>query len=80
MNHSKRTTRNMLQSINVYDIIPSQDNLFNSQLSSFSAGNLMGSQQSGKYSIFEASSNAMKKSKDRTSKHAIKLKRTDSYD
>ena len=53
MNHSKRTTRNMLQSINVYDYIPSQDNLFNSQISSFSAQNLMGSsQQSARYSIF----------------------------
>lgn len=46
MIQSKRTTRNMLQSLNVYDYIPSQDNLFNSQLSSFSANNMMGSQQS----------------------------------
>ena len=52
MNHSKRTTRNMLQSINVYDIIHSQDNLFNSQLSSFSAQNLMSSQQSARHSVF----------------------------
>jgi hypothetical protein len=46
MVQSRRTTRNMLQSINIYDYIPSQDNLFNSQISSFSAHNLMGSQQS----------------------------------
>jgi hypothetical protein len=48
MNQSKRTTRNMLQSINIYDYIPSQDNLFNSQLSSMSGANLMSSQQSQK--------------------------------
>lgn len=48
MIQSKRTTRNMLQSLNVYDYIPSQDNLFNSQLSSFSVNNMMGSQQSGR--------------------------------
>lgn len=29
----RRSTRNMLQSINIYDIIPSQDNLFYSQAS-----------------------------------------------
>jgi hypothetical protein len=34
----------MLQSINIYDYIPSQDNLFNSQLSGVSG--LMGSQRS----------------------------------
>lgn len=52
MNHSKRTTRNMLQSINICDLMPSQDNLFNSQLSSISAQNLMGSQQSAKHSAY----------------------------
>ena len=45
MVQSRRTTRNMLQSINIYDFIPSQDNLFNSQISSISQ-NIMGSQQS----------------------------------
>ena len=44
MIQSKRTTRNMLQSINIYDYIPSQDNLFNSQLSGMSA--MMGSHRS----------------------------------
>lgn len=28
MVQSRRTTRNMLQSINIYDFIPSQDNLY----------------------------------------------------
>jgi hypothetical protein len=46
MVQSRRTTRNMLQSINIYDFIPSQDNLFNSQISSISGQNMMGSQQS----------------------------------
>ena len=46
MIQSKRTTRNMLQSLNICDFIPSQDNLFNSQLSSISGVYLMGSQQS----------------------------------
>lgn len=75
MVQSKRTTRNMLQSMNVYDLIPSQDNLFNSQLSSFSINNMMGSQQSAKHSMISVNSN-MRKSKDRHHKNPIKLKQT----
>lgn len=63
MIQSKRTTRNMLQSLNVYDYIPSQDNLFNSQLSSLSGVNLMGSQQSQKNDICDLGASFMKKSK-----------------
>jgi hypothetical protein len=53
----------MLQSLNVYDYIPSQDNLFNSQLSSLSGVNLMGSQQSQKNDICDLGASFMKKSK-----------------
>lgn len=71
MIQSKRTTRNMLQSLNVYDYIPSQDNLFNSQVSSFSVNNMMGSQpgrnmmgsQSLRNEIFDLNSTIIKKTK-----------------
>jgi hypothetical protein len=75
MVQSKRTTRNMLQSMNVYDLIPSQDNLFNSQLSSFSINNMMGSQQSAKHSMISVNS-TVRKSKEKPSKNVTKLKQT----
>lgn len=82
---SKRTTRNMLQSINVYDLIPSQDNLFNSQLSSMSMNNFITSQQSGGRNEpsgeMGISMIRRTKDKDKTAKPGgMKLRRTESFD
>lgn len=77
MVHSKRTTRNMLQSINIYDYIPSQDNLFHSQMSSMSMNNLMGSQQSAKNSMIDSSFNTRN---NKNTKNTMKIKKTESYD
>lgn len=76
----------MLQSLNVYDYIPSQDNLFNSQVSSFSV-NMMGSQsgrnmmgsQSLRNEVFDLNPTIMKKTKQKPEKETgnqMKLKKT----
>lgn len=84
---SKRTTRNMLQSINVYDLIPSQDNLFNSQLSSMSMNNFITSQQSvGRNEpSAEMGISMIRRTKDKDKEKTVKpggmkLRRTESFD
>lgn len=81
MIQSKRTTRNMLQSINIYDYMPSQDNLFNSQLSCMSG--FMASQRSVRSNreTHQEAADLMKKSKEKASTRMnMKLKQTDSFD
>lgn len=85
MMQSKRTTRNMLQSINVYDLIPSQDNLFNSQLSSMSMNNFITSQQSGSRNepSGEMGISMIRRTKDKektVKPGGMKLRRTESFD
>lgn len=90
MNQSKRTTRNMLQSINIYDFMASpdkQDNLFHSQFSSISGGaNLIGSQHSAVHGeqMEMLTSSVVRRTRNKGSKSTrtagMGLKRTDSFD